>query len=345
MSIRKRGNSYMVDLMSPTGMRVRRTFQTREDAELYEAQAKVCFLEGTDAPLKVPSEPAPPPPERPGTLGELAEATRIRYWQQARSFATIRANVNSALDYFGESFGMALITEDRLCEYVDFLKETYSPATVNRKLAVMSRMLKYAHRRGWIKVKVEIPRMKEDNSRMRWYTDAERGLIEGTFESLDLIDYSQLFAFLCDTGLRLGEALSLSWQDCQEAGITVWQQKGAAHGTVPITPKVREILLSRGRESSTEPHTGHGVPYGPFQNLRKSGCRKAWAKLRDALNVGDDRTFIWHTCRHTFCSRLVQKGVSLRIVKELARHQSFDTTLRYAHLDPETLETAMEALV
>ena len=42
-----------------------------------------------------------------------------------------------------------------------------------------------------------------------------------------------------------------------------------------------------------------------------------------------------HTFRHTFASQLALAGVPLRDIQELMGHQSFQTTLQYAHLSEE----------
>jgi site-specific recombinase XerD len=54
--------------------------------------------------------------------------------------------------------------------------------------------------------------------------------------------------------------------------------------------------------------------------------------LRRVLNEAGLENVTPHTLRHTFASQLVMAGVSLMDVKELIGHQSYGTTLQYAHL-------------
>ena len=50
------------------------------------------------------------------------------------------------------------------------------------------------------------------------------------------------------------------------------------------------------------------------------------------LNIAGLKGVTLHSLRHTFASQLVLAGVSLREIQELMGHQSFETTLQYAHL-------------
>ena len=52
----------------------------------------------------------------------------------------------------------------------------------------------------------------------------------------------------------------------------------------------------------------------------------------------------FHDLRHTFASHLVMKGVDLRTVAKLMGHKDIKMTMRYAHLAPEHLQAAVDAL-
>ena len=54
--------------------------------------------------------------------------------------------------------------------------------------------------------------------------------------------------------------------------------------------------------------------------------------------------FHFRDLRHTFASWAIQRGASLQEVKDLLGHHSLAMTLRYGHLAPEHLRTAVARL-
>ena len=79
----------------------------------------------------------------------------------------------------------------------------------------------------------------------------------------------------------------------------------------------------------------------PDTGTRWIDIKKGWGS---ALKVSGVRDFTFHDLRHTFASRLVQRGVSLKAVQELLGHSNIKTTMRYAHLAPDNLRSAVEVL-
>src|SRR5882724_1194769 len=69
--------------------------------------------------------------------------------------------------------------------------------------------------------------------------------------------------------------------------------------------------------------------------------KTAYNNAVDAAKL-DDVNF--HTRRHTFASWAVMRGVSLKELQELLGHASLTMTMRYAHLAPERLRTAVTRL-
>jgi integrase len=65
-------------------------------------------------------------------------------------------------------------------------------------------------------------------------------------------------------------------------------------------------------------------------------------KAKRGLPEDDEACF--HTFRHTCCSRLVQRGVPIVVVQKWMGHATIQTTMRYAHLAPDSLDIALKAL-
>jgi len=76
-----------------------------------------------------------------------------------------------------------------------------------------------------------------------------------------------------------------------------------------------------------------GAAWGSIRTGFERACREA--------RLGD---FRFHDLRHTCASWLVMAGRSLKEVQELLGHRTFAMTLRYAHLSPDRLREAVNAL-
>ena len=143
------------------------------------------------------------------------------------------------------------------------------------------------------------------------------------------------FSFL--TGLRAREQWGLTWDKVKEEFLLVRRPKTSTRDHLPILPTVRSILeRQRGKHPKFVWTSSQGFAVD-HDNLSSRRFRKA----ADGAGLED---FKWHDFRHTFCSRLVSRGVGLYEVMALAGHSSIKTTQKYAHLAPGKLRSAMSVL-
>jgi site-specific recombinase XerD len=65
-------------------------------------------------------------------------------------------------------------------------------------------------------------------------------------------------------------------------------------------------------------------------------------EIRDKLKLPWD--CVIHSCRHTFCTRLGERGADAFTIQKLAGHSSITISQRYVHPTPERLESAIGLL-
>lgn len=139
-----------------------------------------------------------------------------------------------------------------------------------------------------------------------------------------------------DTGFRQGEVLRIEPRDIVE-GATLWayDTKGGGNRSITLTNRaIRELsALAEGK-----PRDAKLFP------LNADRLRDRWRQMASDMELANDKGFIPHAMRHTFCTRLLALGVDIITVKNLAGHASVTTTQRYAHSAPEWAEQAIRKL-
>ena len=114
--------------------------------------------------------------------------------------------------------------------------------------------------------------------------------------------------------------------------------KSKKERTIPMNKKIIDILnkLNNNRRSK--------YVFTKFNGTRFNAdyISKQFKKSVKKANVNNNIHF--HCLRHYFASKLVQKGISLFIVKELLGHEDLKTTNIYAHLEQKNLIDAINRL-
>lgn len=144
-----------------------------------------------------------------------------------------------------------------------------------------------------------------------------------------------------NTGLRYGELAGLEWSavDFRAKVLTVTAKtaKGAKTRHIPLNSEAVDVLARWKGEGA-----GKGLVFCNPQGARIGTVKTAWLALLTDAGIKD---FRWHDLRHTFASKLVQRGVELVVVRDLLGHGDFALTLRYAHLEPKQKADAVARLI
>jgi len=196
------------------------------------------------------------------------------------------------------------------------------------------------------------------NGVIRWLkTDEERAIRSAVQTRIDTamedghLDYANHqrhhlceFIISIQTGMRAGEQYGLEWPDIDLKHKQI-HVKESKNGTERYIPMLYEVVESFQRLKSMElkrKDRAEGQPnHSPKDCCFALADPKKWWKA--VLVEAKVQNYRWHDNRHTFCSRLVQAGKSLKVVQELAGHRDIKMTARYAHLDQESKRAALEA--
>jgi integrase len=198
------------------------------------------------------------------------------------------------------------------------------PSSVNLCLAVLKRMFTLND----VGIKIFRGKLMRENRRERFLTEPEAYhlLNAATDPYLKLA-----IEIAIRTGLRKSNVLNLTWSqvDLKRGYINV-TAKRMKKLSIPISRSLMEILKLL-----------EGNPKERVFPLSNSTYEMRFRKLCDSIGFTD---VVFHTLRHSFCSRLLIAGVDIKTIQELAGHSSITTTMRYMHVSDEHKREAVNGI-
>jgi len=140
-----------------------------------------------------------------------------------------------------------------------------------------------------------------------------------------------------ETGMRKSELFGLEWQDVDfdRRRVTVRRAKGDVFRVIPMSDWVFETLQEQ-RQKGVIPYVLPSPTHKQYDSVKKS-----LHTAGEAAGIGHVHM---HMLRHTFATRLRERGVPLDRIMDLLGHKTMAMTLRYAKVTPIQLEEAIEAL-
>ncbi len=322
----KDGNArWYLDYRNGSGERVQKVAGhavTKEDAALAlrEELARVLRQD-----YGIASEP------EPVSFRQMAKLYIDNYAKaNKKSWLTDEFRLRNLLDFFGDyqlrAINPLLIEKFKASR----LDAGNSKSTVNRYLALLKIMFRLAADWGYsdssplknVKLFSE-----KDTQKERYLTEAEqKTLLECSSARL-----RPIILFALHTGMRRGEILSLKWADVDLSRrvIRVERAKNGRTRFIPINSTLNDELeklrRSRGKSSLV-------FPCKSVRTAFENACKKAKLAIR------------YHDLRHSFATRLVEKGVDLITIQHLLGHHSVTMTQRYTHSSDDRKMSAVELL-
>jgi integrase len=298
------------------GERLRRRVTTMKQARQIEAM----LSSGTFVPKAQEAKPS---------LTTLAASLEARtLWKGTKDEHQSLARLEASVGLLGATVPIAEIGPHHVDHMVDKLKaKRLSHKTINRYLASVSKLLKFSLKRGYRDTAIDLPWQVEQEPAIAFLReDDERKLIDHMV-SKGLTDYALMVTVLVQTGMRVSNLLRLRLADISPplSGV-VWitlgvTKSGQAH-RVPLQEALGEPLRAL---------IHSGLPsyrkfYSAFLQARKGS--------------GIDPSITIHSLRHTTATRMTKAKVPTVTVQKMLGHRNIRTTLKYAHVEDESLVEA-----
>ena len=340
MAVRKLRDWYWVDFRFE-GIRYRKKSpdNTQAGAKAYEAtlRQRLARGESIDAPTQDKSK----------TFEEFAKEwfdtyvkTNNKPSEQSSKERILRVHLYPRL-------GKTLLSEiaTRQIERFKAAKqaEGLNPKTINNALAVLGTCLRHAEEWGHLETVPAIKRLKYEPPEPKVLTNNKiQDILSDEEEPL----FNSMILVALKTGMRFGELSGLQWPDVdlQHGLITVCHSLVDGHLSTPKSGKARHIWMSPSLRAWFEDHheadgyvfhhdTGQPVTYEQAKRAIRRICKRAAVQP-----IG------WHCLRHTFATTMLEKGISLSVVRDFLGHSNVEMTERYAHVLPSMMKEAADIL-
>lgn len=234
------------------------------------------------------------------------------------------------------------ITPGEIELFAGRLKQKLRPATINRILALLSKIFSLAVRAGWITHSplTHVRYLKENNIRYRTLNDSELTRFINAAEALSTPAADALLLAVY-TGMRIGEICTLQWADWHEDSqqLILADTKSGHPFTCPLADDATKVIQRQKILALSSDYV--------FPRLSDSGYPMGYPRTtfnRICLDANINDLHI-HDLRRTFASRVLQVTGDIAMASRLLNHHSLTATRRYAfHLSDDTRQVVSQVI-
>lgn len=214
------------------------------------------------------------------------------------------------------------ITKNNLLSFKGFLIEKYKPKTVNLRLQAINKYLSFLKKDEF---KLKFVKLQEKNFLENVISDADYNYLKNQLKKDNDLDGYFLVRFLCATGARVGELVSLKIEHLKKGHFDIYS-KGGKIRRLYIPKKLCLEALSW--LSSKNRNSGY-LFLNKFNN--KISTRGISVKLKSyAEKYGMNLNVVYpHSFRHRFAKNFLEKFNDLALLADLMGHENIETTRIY----------------
>jgi integrase len=287
-------------------------------------------------------------PKTKAGFGEFAKIYLDNYAKvKKRSWESDQKYIRAQLVPFFGSMALHEINPLHVSQFISKrLKDGVRKSSINRELTVMKKMLNLAIEWDFDLAKNPVVKgnyfAEDEFKRDRTLSqEEEKRLIKASSPHLRPILVCAL-----STGMRHGEVLGLSWDDVdlEKKQIIVRAEcsKSGRSRTIPMNSVLYDVLRKLKLKSNgtggkvflyEDPSMGKERPVKTVRRAFTQACRRA------GIN-----NFRFHDLRHTFATRLIDRGADPVSVKNLLGHANLKTTEIYLHSSLSQMKKAVDLL-
>lgn len=331
----KRPGAWHMDFRGPEGQRC------RPYAGETEAQARANAPRILGMAFAGPPAPAAAPkgaPAGPTLLEAYRKALRVReQWLTSKN----KGSLQTTFDNLGlaDETPMASLTRDLVRDLrTKWMAEpgkrkgsTLAPATINHRLSMLSVLLEVCDLPGHGVKHLSV----RGNRRTRRISDAEYdGMLDwcaANAHRRGALGMGKLIQLAWHTAARQGELLGLTWSDIGETSMALRDTKNSDTRHIPLNPPAKAALESR-----------RALP-APFADLDSDRCKALWQDMRFSMGLATDEEFVFHTIRHEWASRAVDRNENPFVIQAVMGHSNITTTQVYVKAGLDAMSRALNA--
>ena len=239
---------------------------------------------------------------------------------------------------------VALISENRLKEYIGFLeKSKLSAATVSRNIASIKAYYHYLQEKGMIQDDIsdvlKAPKIEKKLPDILSAEEVVRLLEQPKSSSEKEVRDKAMLELLYATGIRVTELINLKISDVNLSVGFILCRDAHKERIIPFGKEAKKALkeyIENVRSKMMEDETSDIL----FVNCSgKPMSRQGFWKIVKfyAKRAGITSDITPHTLRHSFAAHLVENGADLKSVQEMLGHSDISTTHIYANINHNRL--------